>query len=165
MRMTSTLQKICKGTFETKLLFTVLSSTALLIWNDQNSSLNVNSLNLIWGSTLSSLCACVEHWRERIWGSSISPLLFLQRIPCWFTQRLASRGSGVGLTTSCTVKAPFQSTARQYVCIFTLYSVFSVSITSPVTVRYHKFLKHFNMAKLLPSSSYKKCLKTQVVPR
>lgn len=65
------------------------------------------------GLTVHSFVLNAELWSGRIRESCISPILFQQKIPPWFTQRMTSHGSDVGLTTSCTETAPFQSTGKQ----------------------------------------------------
>lgn len=75
------------------------------------------------------VCVCVELWRARSWGSSTSLHLFLQKTRHWFTPRLVSPGLDAALTTSSTGRAPFLSTAKQYVPVF-----------SPLTWFYHIWL-------------------------
>lgn len=109
-------------------------------------------------------CLHVELWKQKSWERSISVALFLNLANHYNTPTLASHGLEDGSTTSCTVKAPFQNTAEQYVSlhVFTFSFLFSAlrlshwsydSVsTLKIPVSWKKMMHHLNYIAILSQS-------------
>ena len=68
-----------------------------------------------WYMVLSVVYPCVGLWKGRNSESSSSPLLWPMLVSLWTTLSWANPGWGVGLTTSCSGRAPSPNNAKQYV--------------------------------------------------